>query len=176
MSVMIVENDWLLTGQLETWLREDGVEVAGVAASVAAARRLAARSRPTHAIVDYNLGGEMARSLIAELCDAGVKVVVVSGYANICERLTILHPGRSVGAREIHELLPGASPAGGGAGQWDGAVPGEGSLTERLEAYERRIVEAALDEAGGNVAEAARRLETDRPNLYRRMKRLGITR
>jgi ActR/RegA family two-component response regulator len=85
MSVMIVENDWFLTAQLETWLREEGVEVAGVAASVAAARAIAARSRPAHAIVDYNLGGEMARSLIAELCDAGVKVVVVSGYANICE-------------------------------------------------------------------------------------------
>ena len=27
---------------------------------------------------------------------------------------------------------------------------------------------------GGNVAEAARRLKTDRPNLYRRMRRLGI--
>jgi two-component system nitrogen regulation response regulator NtrX len=28
--------------------------------------------------------------------------------------------------------------------------------------------------AGGNVADAARRLKTDRPNLYRRMRRLGI--
>ena len=32
----------------------------------------------------------------------------------------------------------------------------------------------ALSSAGGNVAEAARRLKTDRPNLYRRMKRLGV--
>ena len=29
--------------------------------------------------------------------------------------------------------------------------------------------------AAGNVAEAARRLKTDRPNLYRRMRRLGIS-
>ena len=33
---------------------------------------------------------------------------------------------------------------------------------------------AALDSADGNIAEAARRLQTDRPNLYRRIKRLGI--
>jgi two-component system nitrogen regulation response regulator NtrX len=28
--------------------------------------------------------------------------------------------------------------------------------------------------SSGNVAEAARKLKTDRPNLYRRMRRLGI--
>ncbi|WP_343123348.1 helix-turn-helix domain-containing protein [Gemmatirosa kalamazoonensis] len=33
----------------------------------------------------------------------------------------------------------------------------------------------ALAAAAGNVAEAARRLQTDRPSLYRRMKRLGIS-
>jgi len=32
----------------------------------------------------------------------------------------------------------------------------------------------ALSASRGNVAEAARRLQTDRANLYRRMRRLGI--
>ena len=32
----------------------------------------------------------------------------------------------------------------------------------------------ALAATAGNVAEAARRLQTDRPNLYRRMRRLGL--
>jgi Transcriptional regulator containing GAF, AAA-type ATPase, and DNA binding domains len=36
------------------------------------------------------------------------------------------------------------------------------------------MIIAAIDAARGNIAEAARRLQTDRPNLYRRMKRLGI--
>jgi DNA-binding NtrC family response regulator len=47
-------------------------------------------------------------------------------------------------------------------------------LTETLDEYERAIIQRALSAAGGNVADAARRLKTDRPNLYRRMKRLGI--
>ncbi len=47
-------------------------------------------------------------------------------------------------------------------------------LADALDAYERVLIVRALSVSGGNVAEAARRLQTDRPNLYRRMKRLGI--
>jgi two-component system nitrogen regulation response regulator NtrX len=48
------------------------------------------------------------------------------------------------------------------------------SLTDTLDEYERMLIARALSMAGGNVAEAARKLKTDRPNLYRRMRRLGI--
>jgi two-component system nitrogen regulation response regulator NtrX len=50
----------------------------------------------------------------------------------------------------------------------------DGALTDMLDDYERRLILRVLAESEGNVAEAARRLVTDRPNLYRRMKRLGI--
>jgi two-component system nitrogen regulation response regulator NtrX len=48
-------------------------------------------------------------------------------------------------------------------------------LSETLDDYEKMLITRALSMAGGNVAEAARRLKTDRPNLYRRMRRLGIS-
>jgi transcriptional regulator with GAF, ATPase, and Fis domain len=51
---------------------------------------------------------------------------------------------------------------------------GPTSLADKLDGFERTVIARALAEAGGNVADAARRLQTDRPNLYRRMKRLGI--
>jgi transcriptional regulator with GAF, ATPase, and Fis domain len=47
-------------------------------------------------------------------------------------------------------------------------------LSDALDEYERALITRAMSAAGGNVAEAARRLQTDRPNLYRRMRRLGI--
>jgi transcriptional regulator with GAF, ATPase, and Fis domain len=49
-------------------------------------------------------------------------------------------------------------------------------LSDRVDAFERSLIEEALAACEGNVAEAARILETDRPNLYRRMRRLGIER
>jgi transcriptional regulator with GAF, ATPase, and Fis domain len=48
------------------------------------------------------------------------------------------------------------------------------SLTDELDAYERTLIMRALSAANGNITAAARRLQTDRPNLYRRMRRLGI--
>jgi transcriptional regulator with GAF, ATPase, and Fis domain len=47
-------------------------------------------------------------------------------------------------------------------------------LTEALDEFERDLIGAALAQAQGNMAEAARILQTDRANLYRRMRRLGV--
>jgi two-component system nitrogen regulation response regulator NtrX len=87
----------------------------------------------------------------------------VRELANICERLAILHPGEQVDLSAIEAFLPRTK---------QDSVP----LSQRLDDYERWQIEAALDAAAGNVAEAARALQTDRANLYRRMKRLGIER
>jgi two-component system, NtrC family, nitrogen regulation response regulator NtrX len=94
----------------------------------------------------------------------------VRELANVCERLAILYPGRGVGRRELAAVLAADVPLPG-AGAPD-ALP----LHDRIDAFERDLIEGALDAAGGSIAEAARRLQTDRANLYRRMRRLEIDR
>jgi two-component system nitrogen regulation response regulator NtrX len=95
--------------------------------------------------------------------------------ANIVERLAILRPGREVTADDVREVLPVERDGLGAAAPLpDPAMP-DRPLVEALDDYERLLITRALSAAGGNVAEAARRLQTDRPNLYRRMKRLGLT-
>ncbi len=89
---------------------------------------------------------------------------------NLVERLAILHAGETVDRAEVARVLPAsAAPPGPGYREED-----ERPLRERLDDYERALIEGALDAAADNVAEAGRRLQTDRANLYRRMKRLGI--
>ena len=91
---------------------------------------------------------------------------------NIVERIVILHPGMEVGADDVSRVLP---PAPGGEPtipQYEEGDPRP--LRDRLSDYERALVEGALGASRGNVAEAGRRLQTDRANLYRRMQRLGL--
>ena len=98
----------------------------------------------------------------------------VRELANIVERLAILHPGREVTSDEIREVLPSAPTRLAQPAALPNATVLDASLTNTLDDYERVLITRALSVAGGNIAEAARRLQTDRPNLYRRMKRLGI--
>jgi DNA-binding NtrC family response regulator len=96
----------------------------------------------------------------------------VRELANLIERLTILGQGL-VGGAELEPMLAGGAPAPG-AGTPSAA--GTASLAEALNHFERRLIREALQAAGGNVAQAARRLDTDRANLHRRMRRLGMSR
>jgi DNA-binding NtrC family response regulator len=107
---------------------------------------------------------------------------------NIVERLAILHGGGEVTAESVNAVLPlDRTPARGGlaitgarSGRAESVTPWERApanqpLSEAIDDYERTLITAALNSAQGNVAEAARRLNTDRPNLYRRMRRLRIS-
>jgi two-component system nitrogen regulation response regulator NtrX len=94
----------------------------------------------------------------------------VRELASVCERLAILYPGRDVGLRELRGVL--LADALGQPPYAQEELP----LADRLDAFERELIERSLDSVAGSVTDAARKLQTDRANLYRRMRRLGIDR
>ena len=120
----------------------------------------------------------------AHFTDAALKALTrhswpgnVRELANIVERLMI------VGGDEITGDLVPRVLARTGTGGFAAAAPAAGtgsfldngrSLTDRLDETERDLISGAMAAASGNIAEAARLLRTDRGNLYRRMRRLGI--
>ena len=78
--VLVVEDSWLTATALKALLDELGMEVVGPAASIPDAERLASEDRPEVAVIDINLRGQMAYTLIERLHNQGVRVVVVTGY------------------------------------------------------------------------------------------------
>jgi two-component system nitrogen regulation response regulator NtrX len=96
----------------------------------------------------------------------------VRELANIVERLSILFAGRQITATEVGSVVP--TDGEGASAPLPDIVSPDVTLSDALDDYERLLITRALSSAHGVVAEAARRLRTDRPNLYRRMKRLGI--
>jgi two-component system nitrogen regulation response regulator NtrX len=93
----------------------------------------------------------------------------VRELANLVERLSILC-GPTVDAGAVRDVLRGGSPP----------APSPTALgrplSEALDDYERGLLRTALVQSEGNIAEAARLLRTDRANLYRRLRRLGLDR
>ncbi|HEU5040062.1 MAG TPA: sigma 54-interacting transcriptional regulator, partial [Gemmatimonadales bacterium] len=119
---------------------------------------LAERARPRHA---------------AEFSPQALEVMASYGWpgnvrelANLVERLSILS-GPTVDAAAVRQVVRGGPPP-------VHVSAGGRPLADALDDYERSLIASALGQASGNVAEAARTLQTDRANLYRRMRRLGL--
>lgn len=84
------------------------------------------------------------------------------------ERVVALHPGGPISSADLDEI----------AQELDSDGPGDGALlsyqTER-QAFERDYLTRLLEQAHGNVSEAARLSGIPRQNLYVRMKRWGLS-
>jgi two-component system, NtrC family, nitrogen regulation response regulator NtrX len=132
-------------------------------------RHLGARLRARQGLVTPELTEDAMELLTRHRWPGNVRELL-----NLLERLAIFHGGHTVSADQVADLLrTGSSPSpphGEPTYREDDPRP----LRERLDDYERELIRGALEAAESNVAEAARRLQTDRGNLYRRMDRLQL--
>ena len=81
--VLIVEDQWHIATALKSLLELEAMDVCGPVGRISDAQRLAEEHMPELAIVDINLKGELAYSLIDALHDRGIRIVVISGYAEL---------------------------------------------------------------------------------------------
>lgn len=114
---------------------------------------------------------------------------LLAGYAfpgnvrelrNLVIRLGARYPGQQVGAAQLRpELELEFAPSAGAAATHSLdlaarlAQPGF-RLDDELTALERRYIETALAQVGGNLSQAARLLGVNRTTLYSRLARLGL--
>lgn len=90
---------------------------------------------------------------------------------NLVERLCIICPGRTIRLRQLAAHMTDSSFP---SIEQEEDPAGPGSLSEQLEAFERRLIAQTLDQCGGNISRAARVLAVDRANLSRKIKQFGL--
>ena len=79
MRILLVEDLPVVADALKQHLELLGATVAGPAATTAEAREVIVRGRPDVALVDFHLRGENSYTLIAQLRQEGIPVIMLSG-------------------------------------------------------------------------------------------------
>jgi two-component system, NtrC family, response regulator AtoC len=93
---------------------------------------------------------------------------------NLMERAAVLSTEPLVGADFFASTIHAPPPAPPVASDEPPAAEAELSLGEALDRFERRVLLRALDAAGDNKAEAARRLGISERNLWYKLKKHGL--
>ncbi len=87
---------------------------------------------------------------------------------NVMERLCILIADDEIDEEHVQLVLGTAAPKA------RSVVLSDAPLREQVEAYERRLIEEALQRCNGNVSRTAQMLRTDRANLHKKLKQYGL--
>lgn len=82
MTVLVVEDDFIVAYDMQMMLEEQGARVLGPATNLAEAQALLAQERPTVAVLDVNLSGEHVFPLAEQLRVKEVPFVFATAYAD----------------------------------------------------------------------------------------------
>ena len=81
LRILIVEDNFIIAAAIARFLKAQGAEVAGPAATIAAALALIANvERIDGAVLDINLHGELVYPVVDALRSKGVPMVLMTGY------------------------------------------------------------------------------------------------
>ncbi|TAN07314.1 MAG: response regulator [Rhodanobacteraceae bacterium] len=167
--LLLAEDDAVFAGVMARALRARAFEV-DVAASAAAAMRLARVHRHAYAVVDLKLGDDNGLELIATLHAAvpAMRVLLLTGYASIATAVEAIKRGaRDYLAKPVDADAVVRALLGGDTG--DAAVSDVPDTPLALSRLEWEHIQRTLRECGGNVSEAARRLGMHRRTLQRKL-------
>jgi two-component system response regulator AtoC len=126
----------------------------------ALARQLASAHAVRFGLDDVSLSDDLVNALAARAWPGNVREL-----ENAVLRMVALSDGGALG-NEALALLDDDGV--------EDVRASDGNFRQRVEAFERELLAAALTNAGGNQSEAARQLGLSRPTFIARAKRLGL--
>jgi two-component system response regulator RegA len=163
-SVLVVDDHPMVLSTYERGFQRAGYRVA-TAAGVVQAIAVAEATRPTLAVIDLWLAGETGIDLVVQLRSRwpGMRIVLVSAAVSLGDAVRAARAGADdvvMKPTTVSQLL--------GLATLDEIPP-------TLARVEWEYMMRTLDDAGGNISEAARRLGIRRQSLQRKLKRNAPT-
>ncbi|MCP4039540.1 MAG: response regulator [bacterium] len=167
-SLLIVEDDERFADTLATEFRDRGYAVRHV--SDLASLEATDPSVYSYAVVDLRLRRDSGLDAITSIKSRspGTRVVVLTGYGSIATAVQATKNGatnyltKPIDMDELEHTL-----VTGGAGE-ETPIPDE---FQSLDRHEREYIEYVLNECGGNISQAARRLGLHRQSLQRKLRK-----
>jgi two-component system response regulator RegA len=176
-SALLVDDDTAFRLALQGALRRRGVR-ALTAASVEEGARLLEDEPVDFVAVDHRMPGEDGISAIARYrkLRPDAVIIMLTGFGDIPLTVAAMREGADTLLTkpvDVDRLLREAQAIPVADREAARASGPASSRTLRLDDLERDAIEAALQNAGGVVATAAKMLGIDRRTLQRKLKRLG---
>jgi two-component system response regulator RegA len=177
-SALLVDDDTAFRLALQGALRRRGVR-AFTAASVEEGYRILEDEAVDLIAVDYRMPGEDGIAAIPRFrkLRPEAAIVMLTGFGDIPLTVAAMREGADTLLTkpvDVDRLLREAAMIPVGDREPPPSRPGSaGGRRYRLEDVERETIEAALHDAGGVVATAAKMLGIDRRTLQRKLKRIG---
>jgi len=168
-TILVVEDDDVLRGQLLHAFAERGLEARG-AANAEAAIVAATADSPELAVVDLRMPDRSGLDVVRDLkgIDAGTAVVVLTGYGSIATALEAIRLGAThylTKPADADEILAAFE-------RETHAAPSSATLeheTPSLARAEWEHIQRVLTDCNGNVSQAARLLGLHRRSLQRKL-------
>jgi len=177
MRGLLVDDDTLYLEALRRALTRRGIDCE-IAADMATALAIAARTTPDFALVDLKLGEASGLSLIEPLraIRADMRILLVTGYASIATAVEAIKRGaddylpKPVSADTLQRILLDTEPAPGAPGpEREEEDTLESPTMIPLHRLEWEHIQQALTETGGNISATARLLGMHRRSLQRKL-------
>jgi DNA-binding NtrC family response regulator len=92
---------------------------------------------------------------------------------NVVERLLLFAESDTVTAATVRSALPTAAAVSGNP-MAGGSITGTGTLSDRVEQYERQVILDTVNRHNHHITNAAKELGLERSHLYKKCQQLGI--
>lgn len=176
-SILIVDDDAIFRQRLERAFSRRGWDTYA-AESGESGVDIARRVRPQQAIVDLRMPGMGGLDLIAALhrIDAKMRIIVLTGYGSIATAVEAVHRGAvDYLTKPVDtEQIIAAFARHGAADDRDAPEPAEveAETIPSLARVEYEHIQRILNDCGGNISAAARKLGIHRRSLQRKLSKL----